>query len=303
MQSILSKFVPGSRRSARPPAAVEIAPGRVLAAAIPSSGQAPHYAFQPIAADVLSPGIAERNVHSPELVTDAVRSTLKQVSPQTRAITLVLPDTSIRVFLLEFDSLPKDHAGAVSILRFRLRKVVPFDVEHTRVSFQVLSQDETGCKVLAAIIPNHILEEYEALVRAAEYEPGVVLASGLAALAALDSPEPALTACLGDRSITTAITKGNELLLYRTLDLAADPGLRLSEAKRAIAVAAAYFEDKLMSRPKRLYYSGAAGEFAGAIAGPELTAVDLAVRPETGPAIPPGIANFASVAGALAGAR
>lgn len=305
MRSILSKVISGSHRAPRPPVAVEIAPGRVLAAAIPSRGQAPQYAFQPIAAGALLPGIAESNVHSPELVTAAIRSTLKQVSPQTKAITLVLPDTSIRVFLLDFDSLPRDRAGAVSILRFRLRKVVPFDVEHTRVSFQVLSEDETGCKVLAAIIPNHILEEYEAVVRAAEYEPGVVLASGLAALAALDSPDPALTACLGDRSITTAITNRNQLLLYRTLDLAADPDLRLAEAKQAIAVAAAYFEDKLKSRPQRLYYSGIAAddEFAGAIAGPEMAVVDLAAGPEAGPAIPLGGFGFAAVAGALAGAR
>jgi len=305
MRSILSKVIAGSHRAGRPPAAVEIAPTGVLAAAIPSPGQAPVYAYQSIPANVLQPGIAESNVRQPELLAEAIRSTLKQVSPQNRAITLVLPDTSVRVFLLEFDSLPKDDAGAISILRFRLRKVAPFDVEHARVTYQVLSQDETTCKVLAAIIPNHILEEYESAVRAAEYEPGVVLASGLAALAALDSPVPALTACLADRSITTAITRGNELLLYRTLELAEEPDLRLSEARRAIAVAAAYFEDKLLNRPQRLYYNGAgtADEFARAMAGLEMNVVNLVARPEMGQTTPLGGAGFAGVAGALAGAR
>ena len=143
-------------------------------------------------------------------------------------------------------------------------------------------------------------------MRAAGYEPGAMLSSGLAALAALNSQDAELTACLGDRSLTTAITRGNELLLYRTLDLAVDPALRLAEAKRDIAVAAAYFEDRLSSRPQRLNYTGigTSEEFARAAAGPELAVVDLVPRPQTEKAVPL-LANtgFAGVAGALAGAR
>ncbi|MDR3734990.1 MAG: hypothetical protein P4L10_05555 [Acidobacteriaceae bacterium] len=236
----------------------------------------------------------------------AIRTTLGEVSPQTRDITLVLPDLCVRIFLLDFDSLPLDDASALPILRFRLRKVVPFDLERAKLSFQVLSSDDSGCKVLVAAIPRPIQEEYESAVRAAGYEPGSVLSSSLAALAVLDSVEPELTACLGDRSLTTAITKGNELLLYRTLDLAVEPALRLAEAQRNIAVAAAYFEDRLASRPKRLNYTGigATEEFARAIAGPEMDVFDLAPQPGSEAAVPL-FANtgFAGVAGALAGAR
>ncbi len=306
IHSILGKMKLGSKRTGRPPAAVEIAAGGVLAAALPAPGQEPVFAFQPLTSDTLVPGIAEPNLRSPELVADAIRATLNQVSPQTRAVTVVLPDLSVRVFLLDFDSLPGDDAGALSILRFRLRKVVPFDVESAGLSYQVLAQDESGCRALVAIIPGPVLEEYEAAVRAAEYEPGVVLSSGLAALAALESPGPALTACLGERSLTTSITNGNELLLYRTLDLAVEPELRRLEAQRDIAVTAAYFEDRLISRPKRLYYTGVgtSKEFARAIAGPEMDVVDLAPRQsEAGVAALFGSAGLASVAGALAGAR
>jgi type IV pilus assembly protein PilM len=305
MRSILSKFKFGIERVGRPPVVVEIAPGGVLAAALPTLGQAPVCAFQALPPDSVMPSIIEPNLRSPELVSNAIRATLKQVCPQTQDVTLVLPDISIRVFLLDFDSLPSDNASAVPILRFRLRKVVPFDVESARVSYQVLSRDDTGCKVLVAIMPGAILREYEAVVRAAEYEPGVVLASSLAALAALDSPDPALTACLGDRWLTTCITKGNELLLYRTLDLPADPGLRLTETRRDIAVAAAYYEDKLINRPQRLYYSGVgtAQAFASTFDAPEFAIVDLAPWPETAMPMPPGYMNFACIAGALAGAR
>ena len=125
-------------------------------------------------------------------------------------------------------------------MRFRLRKMVPFDVEHAGVSYQVLAQSETECKVLAAVMPGPILAEYEAAVRAAGYEPGAVLPSCLAALESLDSMEAVLAANLSAHAITTSIATGQDLLLYRTLDLPEDPGQRVAEIQRSIAVAAAY---------------------------------------------------------------
>ena len=94
------------------------------------------------------------------------------------------------------------------MLRFRLRKMVPFDVEHAGVSYQILSQNKIECRVLVAVLPGPILAEYEAAVRAAGYEPGAVLPSSLAALAALDTTEPVLAACLSGLSLTTSITNG-----------------------------------------------------------------------------------------------
>ena len=102
-------------------------------------------------------------------------------------------------------------------------------------------------KVLAAVMPGPILAEYEAAVRAAGYEPGAVLPSSLAALAARDSMEAVLTANLSGAALTTSITNGQDLLLYRTLDLPDETALRVEEMQRGIAVAAAYFEDKLQA--------------------------------------------------------
>ena len=325
MNSILSKLKPGSQLGARPPAAVELAPQGVLAAATPGSGKPPVYAFEPLPAGAVIPGIGEQNLRAPEVVANAIRAALAQVAPRTRAVTLVLPDTVVRIFVLDFDSLPGKAAEAVPILRFRLRKMIPFDVEQAGLSYQVLTSNKTECKVLAAVLPGPILAEYEAAVRQAGYEPGAVLPSSLAALAAIDSPEPALTANLTALALTTSITHSQDLLLYRTLDLPEEPSLRLEEVRRCVSVAAAYFEDKLGAKPRLLYYAGAgAGTGAGgnsaaeefarlldspnlshapdAPDAPELTVVDLAPRPETGVATPLGSLSLAGVTGALAGA-
>ena|SRR5271157_1266174 len=308
MSSILNTAKLQAKPGGRPPAAVELAPEGVLAAALPGPGQAPVYAFQALPAGALIPGIGEANLRAPESVAGAIRSALGQVSPRTRAVTLVLPDTVVRVFVLDFDSLPAKASEAFSVLRFRLRKMVPFDVEHAGLSYQVLTENKTECKVLAAILPGPVLAEYEAAVRAAGYEPGAVLSTSLAALEAGDSIESmgaVLGANLSSMALTTCITNGQDLLLYRTLDLPEDPSLRLQEVQRGIAVASAYFEDKLLVRPSRLHYAGIGGaqEFARWVGDSELTVVDLAPRPETGAATALGFTSIAGVAGALAGAR
>jgi type IV pilus assembly protein PilM len=276
----------------------------VLAAALPSKGDAPVYAFEALRAGLIVPGISEPNLKEPGAASAAIRRALDSVSPRTRAVTVVVPDTAVRVFVLDFDSFPARVADAVPVLRFRLRKMVPFDVEHAGLSYQILTESTTEYRVLVAILPNSILEEYESAVRSAGYEPGAVVPSTLAALAALDSPEPVLAACLSRAAITTSITRGNDLLLYRTLDLPEEPTERLIEVQRSVAVAAAYYEDKVSYLPKELYFSGngEAAEFEQWFGTSDLKIVDLVQRPATGATTTMGELSTAGITGALAGA-
>ena len=303
MSPILSKSATKAAQYGRPPVAIELTSEGVLAAALPGKHEQPVYAFEPLRPGVLMPAISELNMTSPEAVSLAIRNALASVSPRTRAVTVVIPDTAVRVFVLDFDTLPARASEAIPVLRFRLRKMVPFDVEHAGLSYQVLSETKTETRVLVAILPSNILEEYETVVRAAGYEPGAVIPSALAALAAIDSSEPLLAACLSKVAITTSITRGNDLLLYRTLDLPDDPRQRLLEVQRSVAVAAAYYEDKVSVLPKDLYFAGngTAAEFEEWFGHSELKIIDLAPRPSTG--IATGLSNMsiAGLAGALAG--
>jgi type IV pilus assembly protein PilM len=76
-------------------------------------------------------------------------------------------------------------------------------------------------RVVAVAIPRGVLEEYEAVVREAGFEPGAVLSSTLAALAGLDqaAPIPALVVNAGPQSVTTAIVENGVLLLHRSVDM------------------------------------------------------------------------------------
>ena len=304
MKSFLSKIKFGSRPSGRPHAAVELSSEGVLGAALDSTSGEAVYAYAPLPPGALVPGIAEQNVRSSNAVANAIRSALGGLSMRSRAVTLVLPDSAVRVFMLDFDSLPSRSSEVLPVLRLRMRKMVPFDVEHAGISYQVLSQSETAVKVLAAIMPGPMLAEYEDAARAAGYEPGAVLPSSLAALEVIDSMEAVLTANLSPFALTTSITNGSDLLLYRTLDLPEDSRQRLAEIARGIAVAAAYYEDTLRAPVHKIRYSGnySIRDFEQWITGMGLEVVDLVPRPETGATTSLGHASIAGAAGALAGA-
>ncbi len=293
----------------RPAAAVEITPESVVAAAISVAGESPEYAAEKLSPLSVLPGLLESNLGSAAnvaAVSAAIRTALGQVQPRKKSVTLVVPDASVRVFVLDFDSLPSKVEEAMPVLRFRLRKSVPFDVETAAISYQVLSEGssrlETQWKVLAAIMPGPVLAEYELAVRMAGYEPGAVLPASLAAMAAIDQQDAVLVVTLGTMVLTTAIVSGNDVLLYRTVVLPMDQDARKAEVQRSIAVAAAFYEDRLSVSPHRVLYSGLLPirEFVEMLDDPALAVGEVVPRDRLRRTAAIGNVSVAGVTGALA---
>jgi len=107
-------------------------------------------------------------------------------------------------------------------VRFRLKKLLPFEADDAMVSFQVMSTSKSVVRVLAVAIPRDVLGEYEAVVREAGYEPGAVIPSTLAALAAVEQ-DPVLAVNANALGVTTAIVRGGILMLHRSVDLHVQP--------------------------------------------------------------------------------
>lgn len=240
--------VPSSRALLRPRLACEISPAGVAAGRLDRGGSDLVAAFSALPPGAVSPGLKAANLAQPETVIAALRRALDEVAQREATLTLVVPDAAIRVLILDFDSLPAKRSEALPILRFRLRKLVPFDVESSAVSYQVISAGPDVVRTVAAVMPGPVLKEYEDAVRGAGYEPGAVLPSTLAALAAVDGGAPALVVNRSGHSITTAITNQNALLLYRTIELSAPLGSQRQEADRQISAATA----PLLARPRTL---------------------------------------------------
>ena len=209
----------------RPRLACEIRPeGIVVARGASPAGTLTAVARAELRPGLVLPGLKTGNLPDRAAVAVALRRALDSVAAQgadrSRYLTLIVPDACVRVLLLDFDALPTKPSEALPVVRFRLKKLLPFDVEHALVSFQIMSSERSLLRVLAVAIPNEVLAEYEALVSEAGMQPGVVLPSTLAALAGLDPAAPtALVLNVAAGALTTAIVRSGILLLHRSIEL------------------------------------------------------------------------------------
>jgi type IV pilus assembly protein PilM len=257
------------------------------------------------------PSLTAPNFPQRARVVAALKQALDQVVERDRKLTLVIPDASVRVLLLDFDSLPDKTAEVLPILRFRLRKLLPFEVDGAAISYQVMVRDSNMVRALIAVTPSAVLTEYEGVVREAGYEPGAVLPSTLCALAAIPGGTDALVVNRNALGITTAITRQNEVLLHRTLELPeATPeqfGREIPDIQQAVSVAIAYFEDSLKAPLESLFFVGPGGPaaFDTIVNQPDSGASHVRVRdlvepPGPGIASPVPVSLLAGVTGALA---
>ena len=207
----------------RPRLAVEIrAEGVIAARSEDAQALLSAVSYGVLPAGTVAPALKAGNVPGRAATVAAVKKALEAVALKERQTTVVVPDAAVRVLLLDFDALPAKTAEALPVVRFRLKKLLPFDADEAVVSYQVMSTQRGLVRVLAVALPKDVLAEYEGVVREAGFEPGAVLPSTLAACAGMGEIEAAaLLVNAGETAVTTAIVQGGILLLHRTVDLQA----------------------------------------------------------------------------------
>jgi type IV pilus assembly protein PilM len=209
----------------RPRLAVEVrGEGVVAARADDAAALLTAVARADLAEGAVAPGLKVGNIVNMAAVTSALRRVLDGVAgsgrDRLRDVTVIVPDAAVRVLFVDFDQLPSKAAEALPVVRFRLKKLLPFDADEAMVSYQVMSSEKDSVKLLAVAMPKAVLEEYESAVLAAGYVPGAVLPSTLAGLAGLEeTAAPVLVVNAGLGTVTTAIVQAGMLLLHRSVDM------------------------------------------------------------------------------------
>ena len=207
------------------------------------------HAFEAIPAGAVVPSPVDPNLADSAAVNAALERVLSRVNGHGHEFALIVPDEVVRVFLLQFDSFPKGAAEAVPLLRFRLRKSVPFEVEEASVSFSLQpvappTAAAGSIHVLAAIARQKIIRQYEELLESRGHRVGVVLSSTLAALPLVDDSRPSLLARLAGNTLTTAVVRSGALAVYRCTTLHAGvDSLVPRDLLDEIFPAIAYYQD------------------------------------------------------------
>jgi type IV pilus assembly protein PilM len=205
-----------------PLTACEIAGGYIAAARWNRAGVGiESLAVEPLSPGAIKPSAVDTNVSNPSEVRSALEKVFARVHAKTRDVALFLPDPVIRVFVLHFDVFPRAVNEALPLLRWRVKKTVPFEADETVISYMRQAPREDGVDVVTALARLRVVREYEQLLESLGVSPGVVMSSTLAALPLLNDRKPALLARVAGKAMTAAIVRDGLLCGYRCVDLPA----------------------------------------------------------------------------------
>jgi len=240
----------------RPVLACEIGADRVLAARAADRGRmVESSAARELAPGTVVPDLMESNLRNGTALRDAIASAMGGVEARSHDVIAILPDTSVRVVLLDFETLPSAPEEAEAVVRFRLKKSLPFDPEEARVSYHSHPNGK-AVRVVAAVVLKTVLEEYESAFRDAGYNPGVVMPSMLAALGAADAERPTLVVKVDPRTISIAILEQEQLLLFRTLENVRGVTITGEQLAEEVYPSVVFFQDTYSLNIERVYVAG-----------------------------------------------
>ena len=152
---------------------------------------------------------------------DLVAGMVKAIPGGVREASLVLPDAWLRVTFTESGDLPKETAALDEVLRWKLRRLVPFRVDELRVDAAEVSPvpgQEEPRRLLLGFAIEQLLAQIEEAFAAAGVRIGKISCSSLSLLSALQpAPGGAFSALVlvGDEGYTLIFTRGGEPVLHR----------------------------------------------------------------------------------------
>ncbi|HWR15242.1 MAG TPA: hypothetical protein VN577_10455 [Terriglobales bacterium] len=243
-------------RKIGPTLACEITPERVIAARRSDDGASlDSYTARALAGGVVTPHLAEANVSNAEALRQAISDALTTVGSRSHDVIAIVPDAAVRVALLEFDTLPERKAEADGVIRFRLKKALPFDVEKAHLSYEIIRADGK-VRVACAVVLSSVLQEYETIFRDLGFSPGIVLPSSVASLGNVHSADPVMMIKSDAYTTTLAIIGDGQLLLFRTLENTTGSAPVTDQLVEDVHASLVFFEDTYNMRVQTIMLGG-----------------------------------------------
>jgi Tfp pilus assembly PilM family ATPase len=171
-------------------------------------------------AGMVTESYSSTNVHDPDGLVNVLRECLADAPARVDRVALSLPDSVFRVQTIELDQLPAKSMDRERLIRWRLEKAAAFDTSDTVLRYQVLRQRDRGFTVLACLVKQPVLDQYESVVSRLGMEPWIV---GLSSFHILNFFLPLISkrsavsalAYITDNFFTTIITEAGGARFYR----------------------------------------------------------------------------------------
>jgi len=165
---------------------------------------------------VVQPSFIEKNIIEPEVLKEEFSKAARKMSLKGKDIALVFPELSQKTFTFSFDSLPGPSREREQIIRFRIKKGMPFLPEDARISYDLVPRD-SGLRAVVILTRTNIIKEYDDFFQQFGFNvrKAVPPSVGLINLLGLGSEENCFLLNIEKESFSLSLYKGPEFILYR----------------------------------------------------------------------------------------
>jgi type IV pilus assembly protein PilM len=258
-----------------PDAAVEIAPDRVSAAVLALRGRSARvqaYASEPLPAGSITASLGARNIADREAVAAAARVVLGRLGTRAARIALVIPDLAGKASVIRFERVPPRRDDLDQLVRWQIRKSLPFPIEDACVTYTPGRQDPQGSEFIVVAARRDVISEYESVCADAGAYAGLVELATFSVLnlilaAAAQGSPGAPTATAGDWLVvhmrpdytSIAILRDGALIFFRNRPEGDEEPLT-----DVVHQTAMYYQDRLAGQGFRRVLLGGSGRSIGA---------------------------------------
>ncbi len=231
------------------------------------------YGSRALPEGAFSASLAEPGVGNPDTLAAGFAEVLRLAGADVAGrISVALPDTAARVLLVDLQELPSSHAQADELIRFRIRKSVPFRPEDSRVAWDVLGRSEDGrVEVLVAVAPEAAIAPLEAVLHAMGLRCGLIDLASLGVFNVLRvdgrlngaAPEDVALVNATSRYFTVMLLRAGRMIFFRARNYHAQGGFRGDESLEAVSrelrSTIGYYDEHLLGEGIRRTYVRAVG--------------------------------------------
>jgi len=196
------------------------------------------------------------NLGSPAELTAQLRDLFARSGTKPGRMSVVLPDNVARVSIVSLPEKPAGPRELADVLRFKLRKSVPFRLEDAVISSWPVATEGPGYDVLVAVMLRATIEQVELAFDAAGARVGLVdlatpsiynLARAEMSKATAAGKDAALLNC-APAYFTLLIVRKDRVAFYRCKSYAngnGDHGAATAVMARELASSLSYYQEKL----------------------------------------------------------
>jgi type IV pilus assembly protein PilM len=183
--------------------------------------------------ETIKMSLKELNVLNPAAFVTKIREMYLRLLTKSEQVAVSLPDSIGRVMLVDLETRFKNKDEGANIIRWKLKKNFPFDINEAHLDYQVLLEKESGeITALVSLISRQVLRQYEDLLLEAGLQPKQIdfTTFNLYSLFArrLELAENAAVLVGYGESVSILIFSGGVLSFYRAKEI---PG-GMKEANR-----------------------------------------------------------------------